>query len=205
MKRILAFIICSVIVISVSICFVGCDGNSISSTPDEMQSETIEKEVATEAEKPTPKPKEKPTEAPKTEHQHDWENITNTIHHSAETEKEWVVDKPAEYIDCYIRTYYCTGCFQSWKYDSGVDSISKDSEIRTLAENNLEGCIDKWIHDSFAPLNNKPVLEISDDHYTKEIPEQGHYEDRVIKEAYDETKVTGKRCKDCGVTEMFDE
>lgn len=208
MKRIFALIICSVLLISVSICFVGCGSNN-SSTPDEKQAEAVEKETKplTEkaTEKPSQKPTEKPTEVPKTEHQHDWENITNTIHHSAETEKEWIVDKPAEYIDCYIRTYYCTGCFQSWKYDSGLNSISKESEIRTLAENNLEGCIDKWIHDSFAPLNNKPVLEISDNHYTKEIPEQGHYEDKVIKEAYDETKVTGKRCKDCGVTEMFDE
>ena len=34
--------------------------------------------------------------------------------------------------------------------------------------------------------------------YEHKIPEEGHYENQIVKEAYDETVITGKRCKTCG-------
>lgn len=211
MKRIFALLICSVLFISVSICFVGCGSNN-SSTPDEKQAEAVEKETKplTEkaTEKPSQKPTEKPTEVPKTEHQHDWENITNTIHHSAETENVWVVDQPAQVKEFKIHYYQCASCLSKWEYDSGIDNESKETAIYTLTQEHLVQCKENYKKKMASDWVLPPIYPRIDEWYetyTQDVPEEGHYENRVVKEAYDETKVTGKRCKDCGVTEMFDE
>lgn len=208
-KRIIALVICAIIVLSMAFSLVGCGENKEkSSTADEKIIEVTEVETKAPTIKATEKPTEVSTEAPKTEHQHDWENITNTIHHSAETESVWVVDQPAQVKEFKIHYYQCASCLSKWEYDSGIDNESKETAIYTLTQEHLVQCKENYKKKMASDWVLPPIYPRIDEWYetyTQDVPEEGHYENRVVKEAYDETKVTGKRCKDCGVTEMFDE
>ena len=196
MKRLTVLAICAVWLLIIALSLVGCvENNDNNSTPDEKKADSASETVQATA-----------AEESKTEHQHDWESITTTLHHESETESVWVVDQPAQVKEFKIHYYLCASCLSRWEYDSGVDSESKETAIYMLTQEHLEQCKQDYKRKMASDWVLPPVYPRIDEWYetyTQDVPEEGHYENRIVKEAYDETIVTGKRCKDCGVTEMF--
>lgn len=149
---------------------------------------------ATEAPKPVQHATQKPTEAPKPVQpatqkptQADphagkaWhEAVYEYIDHPAVTEQVWVVDQEATSYEepVYNQKWamVCKGCGM----DVGNDVMTED---------------ERSIHMSIHHHNGEPTgyygdyIEIQVGTKTVEVPEKGHYEEKVVKEAYKEKKL----------------
>ena len=149
---------------------------------------------ATEAPKPVQPATQKPTEAPKPVQpatqkptQADphagktWhEAVYEYIDHPAVTEKVWVVDQEADsYEEPIYETrygYYCKGCGM----EVGNNVMTED---------------ERSIHMSIHHHNGEPTgyygeqRQIQVGTKTVEVPEKGHYEEKIVKEAYKEKKL----------------
>lgn len=219
MKKLIAVLI----VFTIPFAFVACNNSNettsnntsvtVSSTSSSVQETTEElTQTVTSAttEKPTEMPTEKPTEKPtaqetkaeQTVHSHSWENITTKIHHDAVTTEEWVVDEPAKNIPFEIREYWCQYCSRRWSYDSLKNNESDLNRMLSDMDNHLTDCIKRWKADEYRMEFNYPKINVTTVSDTVRIDEKGHYETKTIKEAYDEEKIVGKRCRDCGETIM---
>lgn len=138
-----------------------------------------------------------------TSHVHQWENITQTVHHPAEYKKVWVVDTPKHSYNATVSYYTCNVCGKTFSYDSGKqrDARSFSSQLGShmLMENQKYD--QEWQR---ALYDGRPCRAVRPEWIEKEVPykveveEEGHYEDQVAKEAYDETVITGQRCRTCG-------
>ena len=149
-----------------------------------------------------------PTE---TVHSHTWVPITEIIHHEAVyetihhpevTETIWVEDAPA-YDEVYEDKRlvgihdYCKGC--------GIDLTTSGMSFEEYQEHERQ----HLLNGDDASYYSAPVYE----NVTQTIHHEadGHYEDRVVQEAYDETipkaeawdeeMIKGYRCSECGAVQ----
>ena len=134
-----------------------------------------EKPTARPTQKPTAKPTQ-PTTAKPTEPKKEWhEAVYRTVEHKAEYKKVWVVDKESY---TYEEPVYEL-VFGSWSWDTGenISHLSQE-ELREFCKNQvLSGQSGSWY------TGNK---EVQTGTKTVTVPEEGHWEKELIKEAYTE-------------------
>lgn len=114
-------------------------------------------------------------------HVHDWQNVTQTVHHEAVTEEVKVVDQPA--IEGHFEggTYPVVVCRCGAEFTSAADYYAH-------SEASGEG------HGGFTDSTR------SDQVWVEGSPEIAHYETRVLRDAWDEQVITGAVCASCGAT-----
>lgn len=148
------------------------------------------------------------TSEPSTEHQHTWMPVTeiihheavyDNIHHPAVTETVWLEDVPA-YDELYEEKRlvgvhdFCKGC--------GIDLTTSGMSFEEYQEHERQ----HLLNDDDASYYSKPVYEYVTETIHHEA--EGHYEDRVVREAFDESVlvseawdeevITGYICGECG-------
>lgn len=123
------------------------------------------------------------TEKPKPGHTHKWVEQFKTIHHDAVYENKYVVDQPAwdEPIYEWQTKYICNGC--------GIDLGTYENAIKHMKETMMSGDMSHSYTDSTVQI------QIGSTHH----PEQGHNEQVLVKEAWDEKVSAGHKCS-CGAT-----
>ena len=143
------------------------------------------------------------TEPETTAHVHVWQEITETVHHDAMSENVWVVDQAAwtetvtETVpvteDVLIVVASCRGCgarFESEDVDEALENCNH--HIKAVHGNACGYGTEQSYHVT------RQVGTTTTTEYVQH-PEEGHYETRVVSQAWDETVVTGYRCS-CGST-----
>lgn len=121
-----------------------------------------------------------PVQPPAPAHVHDWQPVTEIIHHEAVTEEVKVVDVPAteghfEGGSYEVMICRCGGEFTSydgWLTHAHAGGSDEHSGFTTDVR-----CDQVWVEGT---------------------PEVSHYETRVISAAWDEELVTGMVCVSCG-------
>ena len=119
-------------------------------------------------------------------HTHNWVEQTTVIHHDAVTNSVYVVDSAAydepvyELQDVGVRCRYCGATFAN---ENGFDA-----HCRSLVEQ------DDYNHGSYEVIMEN--VQVGTTHHD----EVGHWEEQLVKLAYDETVVSGYRCSGCGAT-----
>ena len=114
-------------------------------------------------------------------HVHDWQNVTQTVHHEAVTEEVKVVDQPAT-----------EGHFEGGTYPVVVCRCG--AEFTSAAEYYAHSEVSGEGHGGFTDSIR------SDQVWVEGSPEIAHYETRVLRDAWDEEMVTGAVCASCGAT-----
>lgn len=202
------------VVSAICVLFAGC-GNSSSATPDSASKKsevTTTIEQATTLAPTTVAPTTVPpttvpptTEPPTTVHTHQWEDVTSTIHHDAVYGQVWVVDKPAETKNYKVISYECDVCLRTFDIDFEFMTSLERQQTMSLLEQHKQYELGEYYRKMELFRSGKhvlmpdyPTISTHDFYFTKDVPEEGHYENQVTKEAYDETVITGKRCKTCG-------
>ena len=121
------------------------------------------------------------TPAPAPVHTHDWQNVTQTVHHEAVTEEVKVVDQPATEGHFEGGTYPVVVCRCGAEFTSAADYYAH-------SEASGEG------HGGFTDSTRSNQV------WVEGGPEIAHYETRVLRDAWDEEVVTGAVCASCGAT-----
>ncbi len=203
----------------ISLLLVGCgNGSHNGATQDETSKYSVSTTVSTiestfVAEESTTIA---PTTVPSsTVHTHQWEDVTSTIHHDPVIDTVWVVDKPAETLQCTRTTLTCSypDCQKydvKYVLDTGensayYNSMLQNSEIHMqdhknkIDAKNAEALRKKELYGlPSVALVSYPHYDEYVEYYEKVIPEEGHYSTKTTKEGYDEIVVTGQRCITCG-------
>ncbi len=117
------------------------------------------------------------TKPPETQHTHTWVAQTTTVHHDAVTEQVWVQDSEAWDEAVYSTKIVC-GC--GAQFDS------------------VEGANGWEYHSAFGCPYGYSVQSVQTGTIRHEAT--GHYETKVIQQAYDETVTTGYVCSGCAAT-----
>lgn len=114
----------------------------------------------------------------KEEHKHNWEKVTDVIHHNTVTHTEQVLVREA-WVEYTPTRWRCSGCLQL--FDS-PDALTEHQQYY------LE-------QDIYTHAGSSMV-------YASQIEHPAEYETHIIvdKEAYDETIVIGHKCSICGAT-----
>lgn len=141
-------------------------------------------------------------------HEHSWDPIVKvihhdpvyqTVHHEAVTERVWIEDRAA-YDETYENTYLigihdiCKGC--------GMDITASGMSYEEYDAHDRQHILNGEDSSYYSEPIYQTVIE------TVHHEAEGHYEDMVVQEAYDETiliseawdeqVVTGYRCCECG-------
>ena len=141
-------------------------------------------------------------------HEHTWTPVTETvhhdavyqtIHHEAQTECVWIEDKPA-WDETYENTYLvgmhdiCKGC--------GMDITASGMSFEEYEEHDREHLLNGEDSSYYSQAIFETRIE------TIHHEAEGHFEDRVVQEAYDEPVlvseawdeevITGYVCEECG-------
>ena len=121
-----------------------------------------------------------PAQPPAPVHVHDWQPVTEVIHHEAVTEQVKVVDVPAteghfEGGSYEVMICRCGGEFTS--YDGWLTHAHAGGSEEHGGFTTDVRCDQVWVEGT---------------------PEESHYEARVISDAWDEELVTGMVCVSCG-------
>ncbi len=98
-----------------------------------------------------------------------------TIHHEAETEQVWVVDQEAY-------------SYEETIYEQEYVDLCKDcgARIDLMSNSERSAHIKEHLHNGGKGGYYGTVIDVAVGTKTANVPEKGHYETRVIKEAYDE-------------------
>ena len=176
--------------------------NTVENPVETQKPAETTKPAETQSPAPTQKPAEttkpdetqKPTETtkPVETHTHNWNEVTEIVHHNSITQQIWVVDQEATegwWEECTSTVYTCYGGeefsdLSSWKAHSESGELNSDGTWNK-----------EWIsqHSGYSAVKSTyPV-------YHEGSPEQGHFETNVIQEAYDEVVTIGYSCS-CGAT-----
>lgn len=123
------------------------------------------------------------------QHTHNWVAQTQTIHHDAVYETKYVVDQPAydeqpdwKYVDGYI----CDNCHQ---------------EIFTLSEAEMHVKVSAAMGSGNCKSYSAGIVRIPPGAQNPiHHDEVGHYEQVLVKDAWDETVSNGYKCSICGAT-----
>lgn len=137
--------------------------------------------------------------------EHKWTDICETLHHDAVTETIWVTDRAAwnetikinapVYEERLVVVATCRGCGARFSCGTQYETIQECH--RHIVADHANSC-GYGTEDSYYEQVQTGWQEATD---TVFHPEEGHYEERTVKEAYDEKIVTGRRCISCGYTE----
>lgn len=208
-KKVLSLAVISMVCVMLSSC-----GESNSATPDSASKKP--KESTTLSSTTVLSTTIPPTTAPPTTvHIHQWEDITSTVHHDPVIDTVWVVDKPAETLQCTRTTLTCSypDCQKhNVKYvlDTGENSAYYNSMLQNSEKhmqdhkNEIDAYNAKMLREKelyglpSVALVSYPHYDEYVEYYEKVIPEEGHYSTKTTKDGYDETVITGQRCKTCG-------
>lgn len=114
-------------------------------------------------------------------HTHDWQSVTQTVHHEAVTEEVKVVDQPATEGHFEGGTYPVVVCRCGAEFTSAADYYAHSGASG-------EG------HGGFTDSTRSNQV------WVEGSPEISHYETRVLRDAWDEEVVTGAVCASCGAT-----
>lgn len=145
--------------------------NTTDSTTDQKKDEQTTTDPSKDDKKDESSSKDTTSE---TTHTHNWEAVTETVHHDAVTEQVWVVDQEAWDEEVWSDRCVCNKCGKYMYTQEDLDHIHE--------------CKSSYHSES----------------YLKEVihhDEVGHYETKTVTEAYDEVKTVGRKCTSCGVTE----
>lgn len=122
-----------------------------------------------------------------TEHVHDWQPVTETIHHAAETEMVRIIDSEAwdEIVEdkAEIEHEVCKGC------GIYLESLSED-EMILHAKAHMEAGEEGGFY-----TEKETVITGTHTVFHEAL---WHDEVRTVREAYDETVTTGFCCSSCG-------
>ena len=166
--------------------------SSQSSQESSSQSQSSQQTQESKTETSTPAQQESQTSTC----DHEWVDVTTTVHHDAVTEQVWVVDKEAwdevkvieeawdEEVDTGEYQYQCLGCGATFAPDA-FDDLAYHCAIEGSSY---------WSAPVYEYVHHDAVTE------TVHHEEEGHYETQTVTEAYDETVVTGQKCSKCGAT-----
>ena len=128
--------------------------------------------------------------------------VYQTVHHDAQIEQVFVIDRPA-YDESYENTYLvgvhdiCKGC--------GLDITASGMTPEEFEAHDIQHIL----NGEDSSFYSKAIYETRTETVHHEA--EGHYEDQVVQEAYDETVlaveawdeeiVVGRRCIECGIVE----
>ena len=166
--------------------------SSSSQSSQESSSQSQSSQQTQESSKPESYPAQQESKTSTCDHE--WVDVTTTVHHDAVIEQVWVIDKEAydevkvieeawdEEIPDSQSTYKCLGC--------GYETYSEDD----IALHTIEEDCNFTVIVKTTTVHHDAVTE------TVHHDEVGHYEEQVTQAAYDETVVTGQKCSKCGVT-----
>lgn len=132
------------------------------------------------------------TSASSRDHEHKWVEVTEVVHHEAVYEDVWVETGQASTEQRLIRDAWDedTGrCACGYDYNAPHDG--SDEQYHYCCVNGDFGEEEKARH--YPEVIHHPA-----EYETIEHPAEGHYENRLVQEAYDETVVTGQQCSVCG-------
>lgn len=124
-----------------------------------------------------------PDKQDKEEHKHNWEKVTDVIHHDAVTHQEQVLVRDAWTENITTTKFRCGGCMQLFDTPDALTAHQKSY---------IFGSGD-YSHTGSSTVSGVVIG-------TVEHPAE--YETRTVvdKESYDETVVTGYKCSICGAT-----
>lgn len=119
-------------------------------------------------------------------HTHNWVEQTTVIHHDAVTNPVYVVDSAAYDEPIYDVQPTGTRCKRCGAVFGSEDEWSAHSDA--MIEQ------DDWSHGAYEVVFEN--VQVGTTHHD----EVGHWEEQLVKLAYDETVVSGYRCSGCGAT-----
>ena len=141
----------------------------------------------------TPAPTPAPTQKPAETHTHSWTQQTKTVHHDAVTEQVKVVDVAGtDGWDEVTAQSWCI-CQCGARFASNEAWAAHASAMTAAWE-----AAGNDVFDFTGHCGSHNEVEYITVHHDG-TPEQSHYETRVVKDAWDETVVTGYTCA-CGAT-----
>lgn len=150
----------------------------------------------------SPKPSTTPS-APKEPskqetHTHSWTAQKKTVHHDAEYQMEYVIDQAAWDEDIYIDqpVYTTTAAVRC-----GCGAVFPTYAEWCDHEEYYADTLGDFSHGSYGEVYHQvqtgtEKVYVRTDHHA----EKGHFENKLIKAAYDEEVVTGYKCSSCGAT-----
>ena len=141
-------------------------------------------------------------------HIHSWEEIVETIHHEAEyrtihheqvKEKVWIEDHPA-YDEAYETTRLvgmhdiCKGCGLDITA-SGMTFEEYDAHDR---QHVLNGEDSSYYSEPFYETVTETIHHEAEGHYEDLVVQEAYDEPILVSEAWDEQVISGYRCRECG-------
>ena len=142
------------------------------------------------------------------EHEHTWtpvietihhDPVYRTIHHEAQTEKVWVEDTPA-YDETYENTYLvgmhdiCKGCGMDITA-SGMSYEEYDAHDR---QHILRGEDSSYFSQPVYETVTETIHHDAEGHYEDIIVQEAYDEMLMVSEAWDEEIIIGYVCEECG-------
>ena len=171
-----------------------------SKTESQSSSSSSQSQSSSQQQESSSKPPESSQTSQSASCDHEWVDVTTTVHHDAVTEQVWVVDQAAydeevvieaawdEEVETGEWQYVCASCGFATQSESELDNHL----VATLEDPNHTGSY--YSAPVTTTVHHEAVTE------TVHHDEEGHYETKVTQEAYDETVVTGQKCSKCGAT-----
>lgn len=141
-------------------------------------------------------------------HEHTWIPVTETVHHDpvyqvvhheVQTENVWVEDKPA-YDETYENTYLvgmhdiCKGCGMDITA-SGMSEEEYDAHDR---QHILNGEDSSYYSQAIFETRIETIHHEAEGHYEDIVVQEAYDEIVLISEAWDEEVITGYICEECG-------
>lgn len=141
-------------------------------------------------------------------HEHTWIAVTETvhhdpvyqvIHHEVQTENVWVEDKPA-YDETYENTYLvgmhdiCKGC--------GMDITASGMSFEEYAAHDrqhiLNGEDSSYYSQAIFETRIETIHHEAEGHYEEIVAREAYDETVLVSEAWDEEIIIGYVCEECG-------
>lgn len=175
------------------------NSNSGNASSDKTPVKTEEKQPSSSG---TTKPEQSatvPREPSKQEsHTHSWAPLTKTVHHDAEYQLVYVVDKAAWDEDIYVdqavyETVPAVRCGCGAEFADYSEWCAHEEYFGDVLNDFSHGSYSVVYHQN--QVGTEKVYARTDRH-----PEEGHMESKIAKDAYDEQVVTGYKCSGCGAT-----
>ena len=143
-----------------------------------------------------------------TAHVHTWtpttevihhEAVYQTIHHESVTETVWVEDKPA-WDETYENTYIvamhaiCKGCGLDFNEAGMTDEELTAHDLQHI----LNGEDSSYYEAPIYQTVTETVHHEAEGHYEEQVVQEAYDETVLVSEAWDEEVITGYVCEECG-------
>ena len=145
---------------------------------------------------------------PSTEHQHTWIPVTETVHHEAVyqtihheemTERIWIEDKPA-WDETYENTYivaihaFCRGCGMDLNEAGMTDEEHDAHDLQHILNGEDSGYYEAPIYETVT----ETIYHEAEGHYEERVVREAFDESVLVSEAWNEEVITGYVCGECG-------